>query len=172
MTLAIAHLERSVAVLDMVVERRPPFNPESVVDEFVSVLRRYGVAAVEGDRYGGEWCRQPFRSRGVAYELAPKPKSDLYRDFLPLVTSGKVELLDHPRLLAQLATLERRTGRGGRDSIDHPPGGHDDLANAATLALVSQGCGVAQTPGFPILVGARPGRGWCRSWSHSGSTSD
>jgi hypothetical protein len=24
--------------------------------------------------------------------------------------------------------LERRTSRGGRDSIDHPPGGHDDLA--------------------------------------------
>jgi hypothetical protein len=26
--------------------------------------------------------------------------------------------------------LERRTARGGRDSIDHPPGAHDDLANA------------------------------------------
>ena len=24
----------------------------------------------------------------------------------------------------------RRTARGGRDSIDHAPGGHDDLANA------------------------------------------
>jgi hypothetical protein len=31
-----------------------------------------------------------------------------------------------------LTQLERRTNRGGRDSIDHPPGGgqHDDLANA------------------------------------------
>jgi len=26
--------------------------------------------------------------------------------------------------------LERRTVRGGRDSIDHPPNTHDDLANA------------------------------------------
>jgi hypothetical protein len=26
--------------------------------------------------------------------------------------------------------------RGGRDSIDHPPGGHDDLINAAAIALV------------------------------------
>ena len=25
--------------------------------------------------------------------------------------------------------LERRTSRGGRDSIDHGPQGHDDLAN-------------------------------------------
>ena len=33
--------------------------------------------------------------------------------------------------------LERRTARGGRDSIDHTPGGHDDLANAAAGVLVS-----------------------------------
>jgi hypothetical protein len=26
--------------------------------------------------------------------------------------------------------LERRTSRSGKDSIDHAPGGHDDLANA------------------------------------------
>jgi hypothetical protein len=38
--------------------------------------------------------------------------------------------LDNQRLAAQLCSLERRTARGGRDSIDHPPGAHDDLANA------------------------------------------
>lgn len=26
--------------------------------------------------------------------------------------------------------LERRTSRAGRDSVDHPPGSHDDRANA------------------------------------------
>src|SRR5262249_40496565 len=35
-----------------------------------------------------------------------------------------------PRLVAELCGLERRTAWGGRDSIDHGPGGHDDLANA------------------------------------------
>jgi hypothetical protein len=35
--------------------------------------------------------------------------------------------------------LERRTARGGRDSIDHAPGAHDDLANAvAGLAAVAK----------------------------------
>jgi hypothetical protein len=48
-------------------------------------------------------------------------------------------LLDHPRLVAQLCALERRTARGGRDSIDHPPGAHDDVANAAAGALVLSG---------------------------------
>jgi hypothetical protein len=64
----------------------------------------------------------------------------LYRDALPLLNSGRVELLDVPRLAAQLCSLERRTVRGGKDSIDHPPGAHDDLANAVagvvTLAAV------------------------------------
>ncbi len=54
---------------------------------------------------------------------------------MPGLNSGKVELLDHPRLTAQIIGLERRTARGGRDSIDHAPGAHDDVANAALGAL-------------------------------------
>ena len=53
--------------------------------------------------------------------------------------SRRCELLDHQRLLTQLCGLERRTGRGtGRDNIDHVPGGHDDIANAAAGALTLQ----------------------------------
>jgi hypothetical protein len=48
----------------------------------------------------------------------------------------RIDLLDSPKLLAQLVGLERRVGRGGRDSIDHAPGGHDDVANAVAGALV------------------------------------
>jgi hypothetical protein len=54
--------------------------------------------------------------------LADTVRSDLYRDLLPLVNSGRVELLDHPRLVAQLCALERRTARSGKDSTDHGPG--------------------------------------------------
>ena len=79
--------------------------------------------------------REPFRARGVTYELADKPKSDLYRDLLPLLNSAKIELLDHARLVAQLCSLERRVTRAGKDSIDHGPGGHDDVANAVAGAL-------------------------------------
>ena len=40
-------------------------------------------------------------------------------------------------------SLERRTSRAGKDSVDHGPGAHDDLANAAagTLVLVKQPMG-------------------------------
>jgi hypothetical protein len=50
---------------------------------------------------------------------------------------GRARLLDHPRLTSQLCSLERCTMHGGRDSIDHRPGGHDDIANAAAGALVA-----------------------------------
>ena len=81
--------------------------------------------------------KQPFRLHGINYQVADKSKSDLYRDALPLINSGKVELLDHPKLVAQLCQLERRVTRAGKDSIDHPPGAHDDLANAAAGVLVT-----------------------------------
>lgn len=145
MTLSIGHAERDGAgrdapvraVLDCVREAKPPFSPEAVVDDFCSVLRSYGICRVTGDRYGGEWPREQFRKHGIAYDLADRPKSDLYRDVLPLLNSGRAELLDLPKLGAQFVGLERRTARGGRDSIDHPPGGKDDIANAVAGALLA-----------------------------------
>ena len=138
-TLAIAHREKECATLDVVREVRPPFSPEGTVTEFATLLKTYRVASVTGDRYAGEWPREQFRKNGIAYVVSEKPKSDLYRDLLPLLNSGKVELLDIPRLVTQLCGLERRTARGGRDSIDHGPGGHDDVANAVAGVLVNVG---------------------------------
>ncbi len=136
MTLAVAHKEGERGVLDAIREVKPPFSPEAVVAEFCDLLRQYRCTEVTGDRYAGEWPREQFRKLGVTYKLSERAKSDLYREVLPLLNSGRVELLDLPRLTAQLCGLERRTARGGRDSIDHSPGAHDDLANAAAGALV------------------------------------
>ncbi|MBF0678553.1 MAG: hypothetical protein IR164_06415 [Devosia sp.] len=130
MTLAIAHNEGDVVVLDAVRDRKPPFSPEAVVKEFCEVLKLYGIRSVTGDRYAGEWPREQFRKLGIMYELAEKPRSDLYRDLLPVLNSGRADLLDSNVLVNQLVGLERRVARGGRESIDHAPNGHDDLANA------------------------------------------
>jgi hypothetical protein len=66
------------------------------------------------------WPRERFSVHGVEYLTADKPKSDIYRDLLPVLNSSRVELLDHPRLVAQPCGLERRTARGGRvPSIMH-----------------------------------------------------
>jgi hypothetical protein len=132
MTLAIGHLdfEKQIVVVDALREVKPPFSPEATVEEFCTLLQSYGVSTVSGDRYAGQWPVEQFAKFGCVYEQSAKAKPDLYTDLLPLLNSGRIELLDHPRLISQLTNLERRTARGGRDSIDHSPGGHDDIANA------------------------------------------
>ena len=136
MTIAVAHQEGERAILDAVRDVRPPFSPDACTAEFAALLRSYGLSRVTGDRYAGEWPRERFRVHGIEYALADRPKSDLYRDALPILNGGRCELLDVPRLAKQLMGLERRTGRSGRDSIDHAPGAHDDLANVACGALL------------------------------------
>jgi hypothetical protein len=108
-----------------------------VVSEFAELLNRYRISKVQGDRYAGEWPRESFKRYGVNFEAIAKPKSDLYRNLLPRLNSRDVELLDDQRLVAQLVGLERRTARGGRDSIDHGPGSHNDVANAVAGCLVN-----------------------------------
>ena len=137
MTLAISHTENKTQILDAVRERKPPFSPEAVAEEFARLIRQYRCTTVYGDRYGGEWPREQFRKHGVNYEPSAKSKSEIYADLLPMLNSGGVDLLDNDRLVMQLTSLERRTARGGRDSIDHAPGAHDDLANAVAGALVT-----------------------------------
>jgi hypothetical protein len=111
-------------------EIKPPFSPEGAVEEFSALLKSYRVFTVTGDRYAGEWPREQFRKRGINYRLADKTKSDLFRDLLPLLNAKLISLPKSQRLSDQLTNLERRVTRGGRDSIDHSPGGHDDIANA------------------------------------------
>ncbi|WP_194943583.1 hypothetical protein [Brevundimonas sp. SPF441] len=135
MTLAIGHADGEMAVLDAVRERKPPFSPEAVVEDFCGLLNEYGITEVTGDRYAGEWPRERFRKNGIAYNVADRPRSDLYRDMLPGLNSRTADLLDNPMLVTQIVGLERRVARGGKESIDHAPNGHDDLANAVAGVL-------------------------------------
>jgi hypothetical protein len=136
MTCAIAHAHDGVPMLDAIRERRPPFSPDNVVTEFAALLKSYGVHNAESDRWGGDWVGEAFRKHGITVTPCAKPKSDIYRELLPLLNAHRCGLLDHPRMVAQLCGLERRTARGGRDSIDHAPSAHDDVANAAAGVLV------------------------------------
>jgi terminase large subunit-like protein len=129
MTLAIAHRCGDVAVLDLIREAKPPFSPESIVTEFVADLKRYHIAQVTSDRYAAEWPREQFRKRGVEVKLTDMSKSELYLDLLPVLNSRRCDLLDNDAILGQLVALERRTARTGRDTIDHAPHSHDDIAN-------------------------------------------
>jgi hypothetical protein len=149
--IAIAHRQNKTTVVDLLRVYHSPLNPHEVVKGMVEIVKQYGIRRVTGDNYAAEWVASSFEALGVHYEQADKPKSQLYAELLPRICSKEIELLDNELLVSQIAGLERRTRSGGRDIIDHPPGGHDDLANAvagvAEAAIVRR----VKVGGFGIL---------------------
>src|SRR5262249_16241652 len=123
-TLAVSHREGERVIIDAIRDVRPPFSPEAVLHDFSILCKQYRINQIVGDKYAGEFPRELFRRRGIKYIVADKTKSDLFRDLLPGLNSGRILLPRNDRLINQLVGLERRTTRAGRDSIDHAPGGH------------------------------------------------
>ena len=137
-TAGVASKERSgKVVLNAVRETRPPFSPEATTAAYAEFFKKYGVSEIVSDRWGGEWVCEMWRcNHSITVKPAEQTASDLYLSFLALLSSGKIELPDNPRLTSQFLQLERRVRPGGRDQVSHPPGLHDDLCNAASGALV------------------------------------
>jgi hypothetical protein len=135
-TLAVAHAESNIAVLDCLIEIKAPFAPSEAVAQIASILKSYNLSSVTGDRYAAQFTVDAFAQCGIKYVASERDRSTIYVDALPAFGSGRIRLLDNPRLITQLAALERKTHPGGRDKIDHPRGQKDDVANAACGALV------------------------------------
>jgi hypothetical protein len=138
MTCTVGHRDGDSIIVDAIREIPAPFNPDNAVEELATFLKSYKVSATVGDRYAAAWVTTAFAKHGIKYEHSELNRSELYLELLPRLNSRTIKLLDHPRAAAQICGLERRTARGGRDTIDHPPGSHDDLANA-----VAGLCGIA-----------------------------
>lgn len=141
-TLGIAHRNRDgSAILDVLRERRPRFVPAAVVSEFADVCRAYRCASVTGDRYAAAWCSDEWSRNGIKYVPSERTASEIHVAGLPLLLAGRARLLDSDRLRTQLGALERRVHAGGRESVDHPPSGHDDLAVSAFGSLLAAASG-------------------------------
>jgi hypothetical protein len=134
-TAAVAHRDGEIIVVDAVREWRPPFSPEQVTTEAVAFFKSRDIHELLGDNFAAAMAQEGFTKRGIRYNVSDKTRSELYLELLPLLNSKRVRLLDHPRLVNQLTLLERRTSRAGRDTVDHPSGGHDDVANAVAAAV-------------------------------------
>lgn len=136
--LSIAHWDHRIerAVQDFVQEWRAPFHPKEVAKEAALALKVYRLETVRGDQYGGEWVRDRFADFGIGYVEHEMPKRDIYKNLLPRMNSGEVELLDNRRVFEQFKGLERRKTATGLEIIDHPTGSMDDVANATAGALL------------------------------------
>jgi len=129
-TLAIGHQEKSKLIVDLLKSWEPPFNPEAVVREVADTLKAYRMDKVTGDRYAAAWVESAFEKAGIRYEPCERAKSDLYLNFEGFVNTGMIEIPSDKKLINELVSLERRRGKSGKDSIDHPIRGSDDRANA------------------------------------------
>lgn len=159
-TLGIAHADKGVRVLDVIRRRPPPFSPESVVSEFAGIMARYGITTATGDRYGAEWVVEAFSKVGIHLRHSSKSKSEIYLEVEPAFATGQADIPPDRHLQNELRQLERRTHRGGRDTVDHPTGGHDDVANAACGALwIVEGVKLS-APRIRILESAPTVRGF------------
>ena len=122
-TAAIAHAENNVAVLDCLVEVKPPFNPDVATAQVSHALKAYRCHTTVGDKYAAQWVVQAFRKCGINYQYSDRDRSSIYLDALPLFATGRARLLDNKRLIAQFAALERKTSPIGRDRVDRRPNG-------------------------------------------------
>jgi hypothetical protein len=149
-SVAIAHWDPEIeapggakgkAVLDFVREWKPDpqagkLSPEETTKKVAEEIKRFGLDWCTGDAYAGEWPRERFAKNGIRYQVSTRTKHEIYKQSLPALNSGRVELLDDEKLIDQLCDLDRRVTPQGKEIIDHPPNGHDDLINAAAGALL------------------------------------
>jgi hypothetical protein len=136
-TICIGHKDKDLFVIDCVRGTNGRFDPQEVTKQYAALLKEYGVASVSGDNYAAEWVASAWKNTGISYLRSDLPKSQIYLNCIPLFTRGLVRLPDHAKLLRELRLLERQTHRGGKESVDHPRGGHDDYANSVAGALHS-----------------------------------
>jgi hypothetical protein len=163
---AIAHKVNDTIVIDSIREIRPRFDPTDAIAEVATLAQSYGIRKVFGDNWGGGLVKQPFRTLGIEYGDIERNKSQIYYESLGLLNArGKLALLDHQRCIDQAVGLERRTARGGKDSIDHAPGQHDDVINVTLAAALL--ANTERRRGRLLAVGVGGDQDNSASWNYS-----
>jgi hypothetical protein len=136
---SIGHREGEIGVIDCVIEVRPPFSPPTACALISSTLASYGIRSATADRWGLAFVASEFERHHITLEYSDKPSSEIFRQALPIIRSGRAKLTDNPRMITQFCNLERRILPGGGERIGHPErGGHHD-----DIAVVVAGCLVA-----------------------------
>jgi hypothetical protein len=136
-SLSISHIENSKVIVDIALEIPAPVKPKNAVKQICETLKDFGILEVTGDRYSGEWAQDEFENYGIMYKESIWDKSRLYLEFSGIAQTGQVEILDIEKLQNQFKSLIRKPRTGTHDSVDHPEGMNDDIANSVAGATVT-----------------------------------
>jgi len=146
MTMAVGHSDNGVVVIDRIEAVKPPFSPETVVEDFARILRDFRCHEIVSDRFGGQWVESQFRKQGIVLRPSALSKSEIYLEAVPLFTMRKILLPKDAELEEEIIGLERKASSSGKDTIDHAQGYHDDKVNSALGAAVHVYKEIAQAP--------------------------
>jgi hypothetical protein len=116
-TIAVAHKEGQLFVVDLVRGTKGAFNPQQVTEEYAKLLRDYHIGNVVGDHYAAQWVAAEWRRNNISYVRSDLPKSAIYLEVLPLFARGLVRLPNHATLLRELRFLGTHIARAGTRSI-------------------------------------------------------
>jgi hypothetical protein len=169
-TLALARPEGQRVIVAMYDEMVPPsgtpLRPSEVIARFADTCRSYGVRSIMGDLYYADtahdelakWSRDHERYELSYSEVQPTAaaKAEWFTLLRTLMSEGRCELPDDPRLLNQLRGVKSRAMPGGVIQIQLPKQGqsHGDILAALVLAVWQ----AAQHIGGPAQ--APPGATW------------
>ena len=141
-TFAISHKDGNKVVVDRLMgwqgSKRNPVNLDMVADEISGVLKEFHTYKVTGDQFCSEPCKQALAKKSITYQEVPfssNLKGKIYNTLKHLVNQENIELLDHPKSIREIKSLECKLTSGGNFVIGAPNlvGYHDDYATVITL---------------------------------------
>lgn len=153
-TLGICHQEQNHVVFDLLLgwegSKRQPVNLEAVSAEIGRLCAEYRITDVLGDQYCAQPVKEALARHGLRFQeraFTARFKAEIYQSLKHQVNQGTIELLDHPKSLRELSTIELRLTSGGNAQIGAPEigGYHDDYATV--LALAASGIRQGRVPG-------------------------
>ncbi len=149
-----------------------PLDPEATIKEIGAVLAPYGVREVLSDSWSADALgalakRYGFAVREWAGASRTDRKHEMYRGVGVLLSSGRLELPDHPVLKNDLKLVRRKATANGVaiDLPKTPDGRHCDFAPAVVLAAFFAERTPARGGYAPGVMLGGASRTWVDAWS-------
>ena len=142
--------------------KRAPLGFERVCREVADTLRAYAINVVHGDQYAAAAIQQEFLKLGITYKemtFVRHTRAQLFNNLKHLIQQERIELLDEPKLLRQLRSLEEHICGDGNIDVRPDSGQKDDVAIVVALSAFELSQPVYQVPPTPIMYG-HVYRGW------------
>lgn len=136
---AIGHLKDGRFILDYLDAprgtRENPLSPEVRIAQIAVMCRKYKIATITTDQYHDVSLQELALAHDLTvepYYLNAKIKKQVWGEFVAMLNTGSVKLLDHAELLEEMMGMERELTPQGNTKIY---GKRDDSATVVALNL-------------------------------------